>query len=112
MDSSRRTEGFALALTAAVLWGLGPTATKLSLAGYPPEIVGVARLGSAALLFRLLGGPTTRWLPRDASPLLSAAAYLVESIAIGILAAKLIETPFLKLRDRLFPTRSSASSSF
>ena len=47
------------------------------------------------------------WLPRDASPLLAAAVFLVESIAVGILAAKLIETPFLKLRDRLFPTRSA-----
>ena len=66
MDSSRRTEGFVLALTAAVLWGLGPTATKLSLAGYPPEIVGVARLGSAALLFRLLG-PAGRSTPSPSS---------------------------------------------
>ena len=80
MDSSRRTEGFALALTAAVLWGLGPTATKLALAGYPPELVGVARLGSAALLFRLLCGPTTRWLPRDVWSVLAGVGLGVDFV--------------------------------
>jgi peptidoglycan/LPS O-acetylase OafA/YrhL len=46
------------------------------------------------------------WLPRDAEPLTRGAAYLALSIVIGILAAWLIEGPFLALRNRLFPTRS------
>ena len=45
------------------------------------------------------------WLPRDAAPLTRAAAYLALSIVTGILAAWLVERPFLALRDRLFPTR-------
>lgn len=64
MRNDRRTEGFLLAIVAAVLWGLGPTATKLSLAGYAPEVVGIVRLGTAAAFFRVLGGPGTAWLPR------------------------------------------------
>ena len=46
------------------------------------------------------------WLPRDAAPLTRAAAYLAVSIVVGIVAAWLVERPFLALRDRLFPTRS------
>ena len=46
------------------------------------------------------------WLPRDTSPLFSVLAYFVVSIGVGVIAAKLVETPFLWLRDRLLPTRS------
>jgi len=46
------------------------------------------------------------WGPKDWSPLASAFLYFGLSLGIGVLAAKLIETPFLILRDRLFPTRS------
>ena len=46
------------------------------------------------------------WLPRDAAPVTQAAAYLALSIVVGIVAAWLVERPFLALRDRLFPTRS------
>jgi O-acetylserine/cysteine efflux transporter len=65
MPVDRRTEGFVLAIVAAVLWGFGPTATKLSLDGYAPEVVGIARLGTAALFFRMLGGRDTAWLPHE-----------------------------------------------
>ncbi len=51
------------------------------------------------------------WLPRDAAPLTRGAAYLALSIVTGILAAWLIERPFLALRDRLFPTRSQPTPS-
>jgi drug/metabolite transporter (DMT)-like permease len=54
-----------LALIAAALWGLAPVMTKGALAGYSPELISVVRLTSAALLFRLLGGAGTYWLPRD-----------------------------------------------
>ncbi len=46
------------------------------------------------------------WLPRDWPPVAAVVAYFVVAIVVGVLAAKLIETPFLRLRDRLFPTRS------
>jgi peptidoglycan/LPS O-acetylase OafA/YrhL len=38
-------------------------------------------------------------------PLLEFAAYVVASIATGIIMAKLVEMPVLKLRDRYFPGR-------
>ena len=37
-------------------------------------------------------------------------AYLATSIVLGLLMAYLIETPFLELRDRLFPSRSPGSA--
>ena len=46
------------------------------------------------------------WVPRDWPPAASILIYFALSIAVGVLAAKLVETPFLALRDRLFPTRS------
>jgi len=38
-------------------------------------------------------------------PLLQFAAYVVASVATGIIAAKLVEIPVLKLRDHYFPGR-------
>jgi drug/metabolite transporter (DMT)-like permease len=35
------------------------------LEGYSPELIVVVRLAIAASVFRLLGGPGTRWLPRE-----------------------------------------------
>jgi peptidoglycan/LPS O-acetylase OafA/YrhL len=46
------------------------------------------------------------WIPREWPPLISVAAYLIVAIALGIAGSKLVEGPFLVLRDRLFPTRS------
>lgn len=40
-------------------------ATKGALEGYSPELISVIRLGMAALMFRLLGGPGTRSLPQE-----------------------------------------------
>jgi O-acetylserine/cysteine efflux transporter len=58
-------QGVLLALLGAALWGFAPVATKAALTGYAPEVVSVVRLGLAAVLFRLLGGGGTRWLPAD-----------------------------------------------
>src|SRR5262245_61197560 len=60
-----RLAGFAFGLGAAACWGLVPVATKGALAGFSPEVVGVVRLTTAALCFRILGGTKTRWLPDD-----------------------------------------------
>ena len=38
----------------------------------------------------------------------SAVVYLVGSIVIGIIMAKLVEYPVLRIRDRLFPSRSGS----
>jgi len=57
--------GVALGTAAAVCWGLGPVATKATLASFSPQLVGVTRLTAAAVCFRVLGGAGTRWLPRD-----------------------------------------------
>ena len=57
--------GIALALLTAALWGLAPVATKGALGGYAPEVIGVLRLGVAALVLRRLAGAGAPWLPRD-----------------------------------------------
>ncbi len=46
------------------------------------------------------------WGPRDWPPLAQAALFFALSFAVGILAAWVIERPFLALRDRWLPTRS------
>jgi peptidoglycan/LPS O-acetylase OafA/YrhL len=46
------------------------------------------------------------WVPRDWPPAVAVLIYFALSIVVGILAAKLVEAPFLALRDRLFPSRS------
>jgi hypothetical protein len=38
-------------------------------------------------------------------------AYMAASVAIGIGAASIIEFPFLRLRDRLYPSRSPSIAS-
>lgn len=65
MAERRPMEGLVLALAAAALWGFTPVGTKVTLDGYSPEMVSVARLGVAAVLFHRLGGPGTTLLPRD-----------------------------------------------
>jgi len=54
--------GLLLALVASALWGLTPIATKVTLVGYSPEMVGVVRLAVATVAFRLLGGRDARLL--------------------------------------------------
>lgn len=73
-----RLAGFALGACAAICWGLAPVATKGALAGFSPEVVGVVRLGVAALCFRALGGTGTRWLPRDRWSALAGVALGVD----------------------------------
>lgn len=46
------------------------------------------------------------WLPAGTPPLTEIALYMLLSVVFGMFAATLVETPFLWLRDRLFPTRS------
>jgi peptidoglycan/LPS O-acetylase OafA/YrhL len=46
------------------------------------------------------------WLPAGTPPGTQIALHMLVSVVFGILAALLIETPFLGLRDRFFPTRS------
>ncbi len=44
-------------------------------------------------------------LPRDFPQAAAAMLYVAASVAIGVLAAWLVELPLLRLRDRLFPSR-------
>lgn len=44
--------------------------------------------------------------PQQLHPLVEFAAYVVASVVVGILMAKLVEMRVLKLRDRYFPRRS------
>jgi peptidoglycan/LPS O-acetylase OafA/YrhL len=46
------------------------------------------------------------WLPAGTPPVTEIVLYMLVSVVFDILAAVLVETPFLWLRDRLFPTRS------
>ena len=48
-----------------------------------------------------------RLFPENSSTGLPILAYFAASIAVGVVAAKLIELPALRLRDRLFPSRSA-----
>ncbi len=48
-------------------------------------------------------------LPAGFPPLLGAVAYFAASIAAGVLAAWIVELPFLRLRDRFFPSRLQPS---
>src|SRR5262249_61252913 len=73
-----RVAGFVLGTCAAACWGLGPVATKAALDGYSPEIVGVVRLGAAALCFRALAGRGTRWLPDERWLVLAGVALGVD----------------------------------
>ncbi len=75
-----RLAGFALGTCAAACWGLGPVATKGALAGFSPEVLGVLRLGVAALCFRALAGRGTHWLPRDGWSVLAGVALGVDFI--------------------------------
>jgi peptidoglycan/LPS O-acetylase OafA/YrhL len=47
------------------------------------------------------------WISPDWPPFVGLTIYFVLTIGLGIIMAKLVETPFLALRDRLFPTRSA-----
>jgi peptidoglycan/LPS O-acetylase OafA/YrhL len=57
---------------------------------------------------RWLNGKFTPATSLEARWLIYTGSYLLGSILIGVLMAKLIETPSLKLRDRLFPHRTDA----
>lgn len=48
-------------------------------------------------------------LPRNVDPLQLLAAYFLASVAVGVLAAWIVEMPFLRLRDRWFPSGSEAA---
>jgi peptidoglycan/LPS O-acetylase OafA/YrhL len=55
----------------------------------------------------LAGSAVRRW---RASWWIEPLAYLAGSILVGIIMAKLIELPLLKVRDRFFPSRSRPST--
>lgn len=61
MDS----EGIFLAIVSAGLWGLTPVVTKGALEGFSPEFLSFVRLALAAVFFRILAGPGTRWFVAD-----------------------------------------------
>lgn len=56
----------------------------------------------------LLDGYCRSWFPRDGWE--QSMIYFMTTIALGMLAAWLVELPFLKLRDRFFPARNSAAA--
>ncbi len=56
----------------------------------------------------LLDGHCRDWFPRDGFE--RPVIYLVATITFGVLAAWLVELPFLKLRDRLFPSRAAGAN--
>jgi peptidoglycan/LPS O-acetylase OafA/YrhL len=49
------------------------------------------------------------WIEPSLGHLAGMACYLVGSVAVGILMARLVELPMLRLRDRLLPSRSAAA---
>jgi len=77
-------------------------------------LAGLGRVGSYSYSIYLWHMPVAHWgvgfLARRSGGALDwytyAGAYLGGAILIGILTAKLIEFPVLRLRDRLYPSRS------
>jgi drug/metabolite transporter (DMT)-like permease len=63
--AAHHSEGVFLALISAGLWGLTPVVTKGALEGFSPEFLSFVRLAVAAVLFRVLAGPGTRWFVAD-----------------------------------------------
>jgi peptidoglycan/LPS O-acetylase OafA/YrhL len=101
--------GYALILMGAMAWpwrilGTGRLASAMAFAGSHSYSVYLwhAMVGTWGLeILRRV-----RLLPVDRAA--QFAIYLVASFAIGIAMARLVEIPVLRLRDRLFPTRSAA----
>jgi peptidoglycan/LPS O-acetylase OafA/YrhL len=80
---------------ARALLPIGTNSYSLYLWHVPVVMVGVPRV--------------MRALSLPAGVLTEAGLYLVMSLAVGILAARAIEWPVLRLRDRLFPSRVRVS---
>ncbi|HYC53495.1 MAG TPA: DMT family transporter [Candidatus Binatia bacterium] len=85
--------GLVLALLAAVLWGFTPVAIKGSLPGFSPALISVVRLAIATVVFRMLGGRGTRWLPSDRWTLLAGVAlgadFVLYNYGVGLTTAAL-----------------------
>jgi peptidoglycan/LPS O-acetylase OafA/YrhL len=56
--------------------------------------------------FVIINPAAWRWAGRLGGPGLCSAVYFAECLAAGVLLGRLVEVPFLRLRDRLFPSRS------
>lgn len=97
-----------------LLWALHG-APRTAPAAVRAMLRGLARIGEHSYSIYLWHLPAfaavqwaivQRWLPQGYA--LFFAVYLALSLALGIGMAKLIELPVLRLRDRLFPSRSRA----
>jgi peptidoglycan/LPS O-acetylase OafA/YrhL len=76
----------------------------------PRVLIPLARIGFYSYSIYLWHSPvavlTARHLPVHIGWPATLAVYLVGSVLVGIAAALLVELPFLRLRDRLLPSRT------
>jgi peptidoglycan/LPS O-acetylase OafA/YrhL len=75
----------------------------------PARVLGpLARVGfysySIYLWHAMISGLAAHYLPERIGWPATTGAYILGSIAIGVLAAKLVELPFLRLRERVLPS--------
>jgi peptidoglycan/LPS O-acetylase OafA/YrhL len=70
----------------------------------------LARVGvysySIYLWHTMVGGLCAHYLPPRLGWAATTAAYIAGSVAAGVLTGRLVELPFLRLRDRLLPSRA------
>jgi peptidoglycan/LPS O-acetylase OafA/YrhL len=80
----------------------------------PRLLLPLARMGffsySIYLWHAGVGVVTARNLPQHIGWPATIAVYLAGSVVVGVVAAKVIELPFLRLRDRLLPSRAIRST--
>lgn len=95
--------GFGGLLMAAVVRGRDTLAPG-------PTVRALARVGFYSYSTYLWHFPvlalTVRYVPRQIGWTAMLVVYLIGSLVAGVLMAKLIELPFLRLRDRLLPSRT------
>jgi peptidoglycan/LPS O-acetylase OafA/YrhL len=94
---------------------LGFGALLLLALRYSPKFAPVEWIGKQSYTIYLWHIPVRffglGWLPARTNPALHLLLYFSLSIMVGALAAKLIETPCLALRNRLFPSRIASDNS-